>query len=139
MGVGAKRYWHAPVAGLRDPAPQQRRRLGFGEDLGLKVQPRRHTEERMRLPREAVRAPVLAPAVRIQRDVERDVGRVVPREHRPRLVDEDLRRRIWLRIVVVRDAIVPYGFHPPRLEAPRRVDRRAASLGWLRWPLHGRK
>src|SRR4029077_13761349 len=57
---------------------QQTGRLRLGEDLRLEVETGGHPEVRVGRPREAIDAAVLAPLVRIDRSVERDVRRVVP-------------------------------------------------------------
>ncbi len=56
--------------------------IDLGDDSGLEVDSRRHPEVAVRRPREAVDAAVLAAAVRIDREVEAEVGRVVLREDR---------------------------------------------------------
>jgi hypothetical protein len=64
---------------------QQGRGFGLGDQLRLEVQPAAEPEVLVVLPRKAVHAPVLAPAVGVQRPVEGDVAR--PRD----VVDDPLR------------------------------------------------
>ena len=75
----------AAVAGLRAaPCAAARRRSGFAKSLRLEVEARRQVEVRVRRPREAVDAAVLAALVGIDRLVERDVRRIVVRDDRAR-------------------------------------------------------
>jgi hypothetical protein len=66
-------------------------RVHLGNDLGLEVEPRRHVEVAVGRPREAVDAAVLAAAVRVDRDVEVNVGRIVARQNRLDTLFDDLR------------------------------------------------
>ena len=59
---------------------QQLRRIFLDEDFGFKIQAGGEAEVFMRRPRVAVDAPVLAAAIRVDRLVEMDVGRVVARD-----------------------------------------------------------
>jgi hypothetical protein len=66
-----------PVAGCRQFAPQHLGQVALGDDLGLEVQPRRQVQVAVRGPRVAVAAAMFAAAVRVDGEVEVDVGRVV--------------------------------------------------------------
>ncbi len=115
VGVGPKRDRRAAVAGRRELALQQVRRIVLGEQLGLEIEAGRQTEEGMCRPRETVDAAVLAAAIGVDRAVERNVGRLVARDHAAAGVGEHLgaRRR------------------PPRPAAPATASRR--RTGRARW------
>jgi hypothetical protein len=128
IGVGAEVDRRALVAGAGELAAQHRGGLGLGAQLGLEVEARRQPEVRVGRAREAVHAAVLAAAVRIDRAIERYVGRVVARDDRlDLLVDDGGRgpRRVVVGIVGRPPAVIE-GHPIERLVAPRGVAHRAA-------------
>ena len=104
VGVGAERDRVAHVAALRELRAQQLRRVGLREELRLEVEARRQVEVRVRRPRVAVDAAVLAALVRIDRLRERDVGRIVARDDRARALDRHGRAELGRRVVVAGSA-----------------------------------
>ena len=77
IGVGADRDHARLVTGRGQFLLQQIRRIRLDQQPGFEIEPGRHSEKRMRRPREAVDAAMLAAAIGIDRTVEADVGRVV--------------------------------------------------------------
>ena len=77
IGVGADRDGARHVAGRRQFALQQFRRIGLREQLGFEIEARRQAEIGVGRPREAIDAAMLAAAIGIDRAVEGNVGRVV--------------------------------------------------------------
>ena len=122
------------VARLRELGAQQRGGVGLGEELRLEIEARREVEVRVRRPRVAVDAAVLAALVRIDRLRERDVGRIVAAM---------IVRACWMRTIVLSGggaSSSPSAASPARpsrrrpLRAARggsgcRIERRAAALG----------
>ncbi|MNS78298.1 hypothetical protein D3C72_1119030 [compost metagenome] len=80
VGVDAQRDGLAAVRGASQGLAQLFGRVGLGEQPGFEVEPRRQVEVGVRGPRKAVDAAVLAAAVRVQRDVERNIRRRVARQ-----------------------------------------------------------
>jgi hypothetical protein len=80
IGVRAERDRARTIGGRSELQAQQRRRVRLGEDARFEVEPGRQTEVCVRRAGVAVHAAVLAPAVRIDRLIERDVGGVVARD-----------------------------------------------------------
>jgi hypothetical protein len=101
IGIGdpAHRDFLYLVRALHELGAKKRRRIHLGENPRLEVDSRRKAEVLMRGPRVAVSAPVLAAPVRVDADAERDIGAVVLRENRARVVDEDFRLSRALRLV----------------------------------------
>src|SRR6185369_15385992 len=106
VGVGAERDRLRLVARLGERLAQELGGVGLGEQLGLEVQARRELEIGMARPGVAVDAAVLAAAVRVDRAVEADVGRVVARNDRARALDGDLGLELALRPLVRGPAVV---------------------------------
>src|SRR5581483_11633629 len=81
---------------------QQLRRAVFDHDFGFKIQPGRKAEIFVEWPREAVNAPMLAAAVRINAGLEPDVRAVVIVDDGAGIVPVELgaRRRIVLWIPI---------------------------------------
>ncbi len=134
VGVGAERDRLAAVAGLRELGAQQRGGVGLREELRLEVEPRREVEIRVRRPRVAVDAAVLAALVRIDRLRERDVRRIVAADDRARRLDphDRLQRRRLVVAVRRRRPARPSRRRPARAaraEAVCRIEGRAAALG----------
>ena len=75
IGVGAQRDRLAAVARMGQLAAQQFGGIGLGEQPGLEIEAGRQVEVRVRGPRVAVDAAVLAALVGVDRLRERDVGR----------------------------------------------------------------
>ncbi len=82
IGVGPERDRPADIAALRQLLAQQHRRVGLGEQLALEIEPRRQIVIGVGRPREAIDAAMLAPAIRVDRAVEADVGRLVAGDDR---------------------------------------------------------
>ena len=130
IGVGADGKRCRTVARARQLAGQQPGGVGLGEQPGLEVEAGREAEKGVARPREAIDAAVLAAAVRIDRAIERHVGRGVAGDDAARRVQRDLgsnRRGILVDLpaVVGRLARVP-------LEAAARVAARAATASGAR-------
>ncbi len=100
--VRAERDRVAHVARLRELGAQQLGGVGLGEELRLEIEARRQVEIRVRRPRVAVDAAVLAALVRVDRLAERNVGRIVARDDRARGLDTHDRLRRRRRNVVLR-------------------------------------
>jgi hypothetical protein len=77
IGVGSDRDHARFVVRRRQFLFQKLRRVGLGEQFRFEVEPRRQAEIGVGRPREAIDAAVLAAAVRIDRTVESDIGRIV--------------------------------------------------------------
>jgi len=110
--------------------PEQLRAQELGQlvlhgDLGLEVEPRREAEVLVRGPRVAVDAAVLAAAVRVDADVEADVGTVVVGERRARGVAQELRARVGRKLV--REPLVGVRRERRALEAVRGCGLRAPA------------
>src|SRR5690606_30965655 len=106
---------------------QQRGRIRLAVEPGLEVESRRQAEIRVRGPRVAVDATVLAAAIRIDRAVERNIGRVVAGDDGARGVD--VHGRAQRRHLLLRSApAVVLGLVAVGLEAPGSVAGRAATL-----------
>ena len=73
-----------PVGLRRQLPPQNLRRLGSRHQFGLEIQPRREPQIGMGRPREAIDAAMLAAPVRVDRPVERQIGRAVVGDQPPR-------------------------------------------------------
>lgn len=127
--IHAERDRLGHVARLREFAREQLRGIHLRVDPALEIEPRRQPEIAVRRPREAVNAAVLAAAIRIQRYIERNVGRRIAREDRPGALLEHLRaqRRARLAVVVARPAVVDR-LALDALVAPLQVAHRAAPL-----------
>jgi hypothetical protein len=105
------------------------------DDLGLEVEPRRQVEVAVRRPCEAVDAAVFAAAVRVDRDVEMHVRRVVAGQNRLDALLDDLRggRQVFfLHRLVERAPAVVEGFVRPLRIAVLDGPRRAAALDRVR-------
>jgi hypothetical protein len=85
--IGADRDRARLVALLGQLPLQQPRRIRLGKQLRFEVEPRRHSHIGVCRPGEAVDAAVLTPAIGVDGAVEGDVGRVVARDDRARLLD----------------------------------------------------
>ena len=160
IGVGADRDDARLVAGRRQFALQQLRRVRLHEQLGFEIEPGRQAEIGVGRPREAIDAAVLAAAIGIDRAVEGDVRRIVAGDdlarrvdrHRglerrqfvealPAVVEGDarerlvaaggIRQRAAAAPALAVDATVP-GTRPParRAAAPAGVSRRTSNA-WL--------
>ena len=81
IGVGAERDRLAAVAGARELALEQRRRVVLGEQLGLEVEPGREPEIGVARPRVAVDAAVLAAAIGVDRRSNGMSGECVAGDH----------------------------------------------------------
>src|SRR5687768_3112518 len=80
VGVDAERDGLRHVGSFRQLLPQQFRRVDLGKNFAFEIQPRRESEITVSGARETVNATVLAAAVRIQRDTERHIRRLVAAE-----------------------------------------------------------
>ncbi len=125
IGVGADRDHARLVILRRQFLLQKLRRIGLGEQSGFEIEPRRQAEKGMGRPREAVDAAMLAAAVRVDRTIEADIGRIVAGDDLARGIDRDrgLERRQFIEAlpaVVERDARLG-------LEAPAGIGLRAAA------------
>ena len=89
IGVGADRDHARFVAGCGQFLLQQFGRVRLDQQLGFEIEPRRQAEKGVGRPREAVDAAMLAAAIRVDRAVEADIGRVVAGDHLARGVDRD--------------------------------------------------
>ena len=85
IGVHAKGNWRHTVAGFIELPSKLFRSIGFGDQPGFEVQPRRHVPVRMGRPGKAVYARMLATSVRIYGLVERHIRRLVPADNRTHL------------------------------------------------------
>src|SRR5438132_7342371 len=95
IGVGAHGDRIADVAGFGKLGSEELRSIRLGEELGFEVEPWREIEIRVRRPRVAIDASVLASLIRIDRLREPDVGRVVAGDDGARALhgDSGLERR----------------------------------------------
>jgi len=117
------------VARLRQLRAQHFRQVGLGAQLRFEIQPRRQIQVAVRRTREAIDAAVLAAAVRIQRLLERDVGRVVVRDHAARTLFGHLGART--RCGFVQHGALPaiiLGMVAHAFETPLRIGSGAATL-----------
>src|SRR5712692_1762951 len=129
VGIGAERNGARPVARPGELLAQQLRRVGLGEELGLEVESRRELEVGMARAGVAVDAAVLAAAVRVDRLLEADVGRVVARDDRARalLGDRGLERALVL--LLGRPAVVEW-LAQRAFETPLQERARSAKMGF---------
>ena len=86
IGVRPQRQRPRGVARLAQLLLQQLRHIRLEDQLGLEVEAGRISEIRVRRPRIAVDAAVLAAPVRVHRTVEADIGRAVPAYRRLRRI-----------------------------------------------------
>ena len=93
VGVAAERDRPAGVALLAQLGREQRRRLRLVEDAGLEIEAGRQAEIGVARPRIAIDAAVLAAAIRVDRAVEADIGRVVAGDDRARRIDAETSSR----------------------------------------------
>ncbi len=152
VGVDAQRDQLAPVGRPRQRLAQPLGGIGLGVQLRLEIQARRQVEIGVRRPREAIDAAVLAAAIGVQRDAERDVRRRIAAQDRARLLLRDagdqLRRRRFgggafaalaaLAALAARDRLVladvrrtpaiVEGLAGIPLEAPLQIADRTAAL-----------
>ena len=87
IGVGTEVDGGRDVTTLAELLAQQRDRIALGEDLRLEIETGRKVQVRMRRPRVAIDAAVLTAAIGVDRLLEADVGRIVVRNDRARLLD----------------------------------------------------
>ena len=80
VGIGPHRDPLRLVAGLRQLLCQQPGRIGFGKQLGLKIQTRRQVVIGVGRAGKAIHAAMLAAAIGVDRPVEGNVGRTVETE-----------------------------------------------------------
>ena len=80
VGVGPHRDDLRLVGGLAQFRLQKLRRIGFHQKLSLEIESRREAEISVGGPRETIDAAMLAAAIGIDRLVERNIRRVVPRD-----------------------------------------------------------
>src|SRR6185312_12354371 len=122
------------VAGFRQFGAQYFGEVGLGADPRFEVQPRREVEVAVAGPGKAINTSMLAPAIRVHRLVEGDVGRVVAGDDAARALLGDLGARAR-RGLVQQQALpaVVLGVVTDGLEAPLRVGGGAAALDRLRW------
>ena len=135
IGVGAERNRLAAVAGPRKLPAQKERRIRLGEQPRLEVQSRRQIEVRVARPGIAIHAAVFTALVRIDRSLERDVGRVVARNDGPRVLDrDDCLQRCRLVALVERRRAPAIIDRLARIttEAVAGIERGAATLDDLR-------
>ncbi len=127
--VGAHGDGARHVARARELAGEQLRGVRLGEQPGLEVEPGREAEPGVGRAGEAVHAAMLAAAIGVDRAIERNIGRVVPRDDAPRPVERHRRveaGRGGFRAVLGVPAVVrPAG--PQTLEAAAAVGHGAAS------------
>ncbi|MCY1360082.1 hypothetical protein D9M69_466900 [compost metagenome] len=90
VGGGADRKVAGAVALAPEFGAQHLDEVALGDELGLEVEAGREVQVAVRGPRKAVDAAVLAAAVRIERTVEGDVGRLVAAEHRLHVLEAHL-------------------------------------------------
>ena len=110
--------------------PQELGHVVLDEDLGLEIQARRVAQELMGRPRIAINAAVFTAAVRIDADLEADVGAVVPGDDAPRPVGDELGRRPAqaVEIVVVVLDLLELEQVVAALESVGRVERRPSPF-----------
>ena len=125
IGVGADRDHARRIARRGEFALQQFRRVGLHEQLGFEIEPGREPHVGVRRPREAVDAAVLAAAVRVDRAVEADVGRVVAGDDLARGLDRD--GRLEGGQLLDRLPAVIEGDARGRLVAARRIRQRSPA------------
>src|SRR3546814_4461498 len=89
VGIGADRERSDLVAPLGEFDAEQLRRIGLGEKLAFEVEPRRQVVKGVARAREAIDAAMFAAAIGVDRAVEADVGRLVARDDRLRVLDRD--------------------------------------------------
>src|SRR5215218_9704613 len=125
IGVGADRDHARLVTRGSQFLLEQFRRVRLDQQLGFEIESGRQAEKRMRRPREAVDAAMLTTAIRIDRTVESDVGRVVEGNDLARGI-ERYRGLEWRQVVQALPAIVE---GDPRfsLEPAARVGLRATA------------
>ena len=129
VGVRPHRDGLGGVAGLCQLLLEELGGVRLREQLGLEIEPGREPLIGVGRPREAVDAAMLAAAIGVDRAVEADVGRVVPRDDGARPLDRHLgleRRRLFGKIPAVVEALAF-----DRLEAGMRVRHRAAAAPGL--------
>jgi hypothetical protein len=129
VGVGADGDGLALIGGGGQFALEQFRRARLGEQLRLEVEPRRQAHIGVRRPRETIDAAVLAAAIGVDRAVEGNIRRIVARDDRPRLFEDDFRAQRGRGVepapaVVLLDAA-------RRLEPAGRIDSHAAPASPL--------
>src|SRR5579864_275231 len=79
IGVGAERNDVAAVTGFGQLGAQQLGPVLLDEDAALEIESRREAEIGVGRPRIAIDAAVLAATIGIDRTIEADIGRIVPR------------------------------------------------------------
>ena len=127
IGVGADRHHRRAVARLAQLGFQQLRRVRLEQKLRLEIEAGRQAEIGVGRPRETIDAAMLAAAIGIDRAVERDVGRAVPRDDGARRVFHHLRAQGRRRLVLPGPAIVEADIFL-QIEAARGVGARAAAV-----------
>jgi hypothetical protein len=134
IGISAKSYRCRDMPFLRQFGMEQRRGIGFRKQPAFKVQPRRQVMIGMRRPRITINAAMLTAAIRIDRFIEGDVGRVVARKDRPGAFNRyrgAQRRHIAIQLVA---RVQPISIGLPRIEIePRwnRIGRSSAPGGTI--------
>ncbi len=129
IGIGADGNDFRHVVRRRQFAFEQFGRVGLHEQLGFEIEPRRQAEISVRRPREAIDAAVLAAAIRIDRAIEGNVGRIVAGDDLAGGVDRHrgLKRR---QLVQALPAVIESDAGQ-RLETPGRVRHGAAAAAAL--------
>src|SRR5690606_33208374 len=87
IGVGADRDQARLITRRRQFPLQQLRRVRLGEQPAFEIEPRGEAEISVAWPRVTIDAAMLAAAIRIDRAVETDIGRIVAGDDRARSVD----------------------------------------------------
>ena len=125
IGIGADGDDLGHIAGRRQFALQQLRRMRLHEQLRFEIEARRQAEIGVRRPGETIDAAVLAAAIGIDRAVEGNVGGIVAGDDLPRRVDRH--RRPERRQILDAQPTVIEGDAGQRLEASGAVGDRAAA------------
>ena len=97
VGGGADHNLARHITARHQLALQHLGQVGFGDDVGLEVQPRRQTQVAVGRPRVAIDAAVFTTPVRVQPIVEIDIGRVVAGDGAFGVLRRDLSGRKALR------------------------------------------
>ena len=128
VGIGAKGDRQRLVAG---PAKLGRQQLGgvvLGKQPRLEIEPRRQPQIRVRRPRIAIDAAMLAAAIRIDRLRKRQVGRFVACDYRAAGVGCDMRAQRGQRFVGFPVPTIVDAQGRARLEPACRIRYRPAPL-----------